>query len=197
MKKFLSISILLIIPGLLFTQQNSLGTNKDVNAKKTLNISADNLKNTPPELIDHKNADVIDSLWVSILKESALEIDFEFVNPDEVISDTANSELTTELLKERLAHLNSTTPFNVEYNPSLERLIKHYLKTRKKSMGILMGRAEYYFPMFEEYLDKHNIPLEIKYLAVVESALRPTARSRVGEHQDYGNLCIIRVSSLI
>ena len=43
-----------------------------------------------------------------------------------------------------------------------------------------MGRAEYYFPLFEEHLDKYNIPLEIKYLAIVESALKPTVKSRVG-----------------
>ena len=40
--------------------------------------------------------------------------------------------------------------------------------------------SDLYFPMFEEYLDKYNMPLEIKYLAVVESALRPDAKSRVG-----------------
>lgn len=47
-------------------------------------------------------------------------------------------------------------------------------------MGKLIALSEYYFPMFEEALDKHNLPLEIKYLAIVESALNPTARSRVG-----------------
>ena len=43
-----------------------------------------------------------------------------------------------------------------------------------------MERSEYYFPMFEKELDNHNIPLEIKYLAIVESALKPRAKSRVG-----------------
>ena len=182
MKKLLYIFILLLSPTLFFAQQTDtkLSDNKDVNPKKTLDINADSLKANPPELIDHISANKIDSLWIATLKASSLGEDFEYVNPDEEISDTLNSELSTELLKERLAHLNSTTPFNVEYNPSLERLIKHYLKTRKKSLGILMGRAEYYFPMFEERLDKYNIPLEIKYLAIVESALRPTAKSRVG-----------------
>jgi len=44
----------------------------------------------------------------------------------------------------------------------------------------VMGLAEVYFPLFEEQLDKHNMPLELKYLAVVESALNPTANSRAG-----------------
>ena len=43
-----------------------------------------------------------------------------------------------------------------------------------------MSRAEYYFPLFEEHLDKYDLPLEIKYLAIVESALKPRAKSRVG-----------------
>jgi membrane-bound lytic murein transglycosylase D len=43
-----------------------------------------------------------------------------------------------------------------------------------------MAKAAYYFPMFEKYLDQYDIPLEMKYLAIVESALNPKARSRVG-----------------
>lgn len=43
-----------------------------------------------------------------------------------------------------------------------------------------MHLSTYYFPMFEQELDKHNLPLELKYLAIVESALNPNARSRVG-----------------
>lgn len=44
----------------------------------------------------------------------------------------------------------------------------------------MFSRAMYYFPMFEKYLDQYDIPLEIKYLAIVESALNPRAKSRVG-----------------
>lgn len=89
-------------------------------------------------------------------------------------------ELPTDTLKKRLAILDAKTPFNIAYNPALESVIKRYLKTRKRSTATLINRSQYYFPMFEEVLDKHNIPLEIKYLAVVESALKPRAKSRVG-----------------
>ena len=47
-------------------------------------------------------------------------------------------------------------------------------------MERLMALSDYYFPLFEKELDRYNIPLEIKYLAIVESALNPRARSRVG-----------------
>ncbi|WP_296350149.1 LysM peptidoglycan-binding domain-containing protein [Winogradskyella sp.] len=89
-------------------------------------------------------------------------------------------ELTTDTLKARLERLNARTPFNVEYNPQLESVIKKYLKHRRKSLERLMGLSHFYFPMFEQEFDNYNIPLEMKYLSIVESALKPKARSRVG-----------------
>lgn len=121
-----------------------------------------------------------DSLW---LKELYSNMMFE-----EIYGSITNMSyepidyeaLPTEVLKQRLAEIDSRTPFNVAYNPSLESVIKNYLKNRRRTMGKLMALSDYYFPMFEEALDKYNIPLELKYLAIVESALRPTAESRVG-----------------
>ncbi len=165
-----------------FPQKDTLAVvdGKDIDKTKNIELVADDIKKDSAQLINHKEATLIDSLWLSTMYNSPLYDDFQFVDPDEKIADTVYNELTTALLKERLAHLNSQTPFHVEYNPSLERLIKYYLKTRKETLGDLMAKAAYYFPMFEEYLDKYDLPLEIKYLAIVESALRPRARSRVG-----------------
>ena len=68
-------------------------------------------------------------------------------------------ELPTDTLKKRLAILDAKTPFNIAYNPALESVIKRYLKSRKRSTETLINRSQYYFPMFEEVLDKHNLPL--------------------------------------
>lgn len=89
-------------------------------------------------------------------------------------------ELPTDTLKVRLKELNDRTPFNVEYNPALESVIKSYLKHRRKSIQNLITLSSFYFPLFEQELDNQSIPLEIKYLAIVESALKPRAKSRVG-----------------
>jgi membrane-bound lytic murein transglycosylase D len=89
-------------------------------------------------------------------------------------------QLPTDTLKKRLKALDAKTPFNIEYNPSLESVIKGYLRDRKAYFERLMALSAYYFPMFERELDNHDIPLEIKYLAIVESALKPRAKSRVG-----------------
>lgn len=129
---------------------------------------------------EHSFANEIDKKWMRELYSSGL---FDTINStiadleyDEVIYE----ELPTDTLKARLARLNQKTPFNIEYNSSLESVIKMFLKNRRKHMTRLMAMSEFYFPMFEQALDNHDIPLEIKYLAIVESALNPRAKSRVG-----------------
>jgi len=100
-------------------------------------------------------------------------------NNDKVKS--INDEIFTSIvLKNRLGELNAKTPFEVPYNATVERFIRLYLKDNKEAISNLMDRANYYFPIFEEHLDKYDLPLEIKYLAVVESALLPTATSHAG-----------------
>ncbi len=128
----------------------------------------------------HKEATLIDSLWLNELIKSPLYDTIQYVLRDDEILITELEDLPTDLLKERLKVLDSKTPFHIEYNKSLEQVIKTYLKRRKSAFSNLMEKARYYFPMFEEQLDKYDIPLEMKYLAIVESALKPRARSRVG-----------------
>jgi membrane-bound lytic murein transglycosylase D len=55
-----------------------------------------------------------------------------------------------------------------------------YANRRRDLTERVLGLGQLYFPLFEEQLDKYNLPLELKYLAVIESALNPIARSRVG-----------------
>ena len=132
------------------------------------------------DLKDQKKAKSIDSLWLKELYDSArFEEVFGRITSEE-IELTEYEDLPTELLKHRLEQLDAKTPFDISYNPSLERLIKHYLKTRRASMSRLMALSDYFFPMFEKEFDNYDLPLEIKYLAVVESALNPLAKSRVG-----------------
>jgi membrane-bound lytic murein transglycosylase D len=131
-------------------------------------------------LEDMANARKYDSLWLNQLYNSELfEEVYGFVG-DQDYNPVPYEELSTEVLKQRLEELNARTPFNVEYNPSLESVIKGYLKNRRKTLEKLMALSDYYFPMFEEELDRYNLPLEMKYLAIVESALNPRAVSRAG-----------------
>ncbi|OBQ54918.1 LysM peptidoglycan-binding domain-containing protein [Tamlana sp. s12] len=145
-------------------------------AAKTVAVDSFSIKN----LKDHELAAQFDAKWhdelfnnnlYDTISKSIAELDYEPV---------IYTELPTDTLKARLKALNARTPFNVEYNPALESVIKSYLKNRPKTLQKLINLSAFYFPMFEAELDKHDIPLEIKYLAVVESALKPRAKSRVG-----------------
>jgi membrane-bound lytic murein transglycosylase D len=112
------------------------------------------------------NNTLFDTIYKSVTELTYEEVDYP--------------ELHTDTLKKRLKALDARTPFNVAYNPSLESVIKSYLKHRRKHLQKLMTLSAFYFPLFEQELDNQNIPLEIKYLAIVESALKPNAKSRVG-----------------
>jgi membrane-bound lytic murein transglycosylase D len=79
-----------------------------------------------------------------------------------------------------LAILDAATPFELVYNPVVQSYIDLYTVRKREMSSRMLGLAELYFPTFEEYLDRYGIPLEMRYLAVVESALNPAARSRAG-----------------
>jgi membrane-bound lytic murein transglycosylase D len=87
---------------------------------------------------------------------------------------------SAQVYAERLKLLNEKTPINLDYNEYVQAYINAYAKRHKERMERMLGWSEYYYPMFEETLDKYKLPLELKHLAVVESALNPTARSRSG-----------------
>ncbi len=131
-------------------------------------------------LEDHHEASDFDKKWLDELYSNSL-FDVMYESVTHMSYDAVEyPELPTAVLKERLKAMNSKTPFNIEYNEALESVIKSYLKNRRQSLQRLMTLSDYYFPMFEKELDNYNIPLEIKYLAIVESALKPRAKSRVG-----------------
>ncbi|MDX6180929.1 LysM peptidoglycan-binding domain-containing protein [Flavobacterium sp. Fl-77] len=150
----------------------------EVTVKPEIKISyLDSVKST---FVKDNLATRVDSLWMNEL--TSLDIyedltkDIQTINTDLSV----NEELPTDLLKQRLQDMNEKSPFDIEYNQGLENIIKSFLKNRRKSFSRLMALSEYYFPIFEDAFAKQNVPLEIKYLAVVESALNPKAVSRMG-----------------
>jgi membrane-bound lytic murein transglycosylase D len=133
-----------------------------------------------PIMYSDVDLETIDHLLIENKFKSSLIDSLGYVINDKDIIGNEAIILTTDLLKVRLSALNNKTPFNLAYNTSLEREINKYLLHRKKYYPTLMAKAKYYFPMFEQYLDQYDIPLEMKYLSIVESALRPKIKSRVG-----------------
>ena len=76
-----------------------------------------------------------------------------------------------------IAELNKTTPLDLSYNQHVRRYIDIFTLERRAQVEQFMGLAEWYFPIFEDYLQRYDLPMELKYLAVIESGLNPLARS--------------------
>lgn len=176
MKKFL---FLLLFSLSIFSQKGKNTTLK-VKIDTLLPVKSAIKKIIEPDLFSSEDLITMDSLLIDEKFNSALVDSLEYVIDDKDIIGTTTSILTTDLLKQRLLILNQKTPFNLAYNPGLEKVINSYLSSRKKYFPQLLARAKYYFPIFEQYLDEYDIPLEMKYLAIVESALHPQIKSRAG-----------------
>ncbi|MDR1153347.1 MAG: transglycosylase SLT domain-containing protein [Bacteroidales bacterium] len=76
-----------------------------------------------------------------------------------------------------IAELNKATPLDLSYNQYVRRYIDIFTIERRTQIERFMGLSEAYFPVFEDFLQRYDLPLELKYLAVVESGLDPLARS--------------------
>lgn len=87
---------------------------------------------------------------------------------------------TDEVYRDRMEKLDRETPFQLDYNDEVKTFIGLYAFKRRGTVSKCLGMAEMYFPLFEQKLSEHKMPLELKYLAIVESALNPTAKSRAG-----------------
>ena len=92
--------------------------------------------------------------------------------------DDANIFFPDSVYAERLNRLPSV--ISLPYNHIVRDCIDLYAERKRDLVRYMLGMADFYFPIIEEVLDRHGLPLELKYLAVVESALNPVALSRLG-----------------
>ncbi len=82
------------------------------------------------------------------------------------------------VLEARLRALHTVVPMAL--NSEVRAHIRLYLRVMSRRLDLTLMQQERYFPLFEEALDRYGVPDEVKYLAIVESALNPQATSRVG-----------------
>ncbi|MDD4225893.1 MAG: transglycosylase SLT domain-containing protein [Mariniphaga sp.] len=97
---------------------------------------------------------------------------------DSGLTDYFPVELTDSVYIARLIEIQQVV--DLSYNNVVKNFIKLYTEKRRDLAEIILGLSAYYFPIFEETLDRYNLPLELKYLPVIESALNPQALSRAG-----------------
>ena len=89
-------------------------------------------------------------------------------------------EFSDDVYCERLKEINKMTPFKLECNEATLSTIRFFVKNRRGFARIVLGRSKLYFDMYEAKLAEHGLPIELKYLSVIESGLRPQVKSRAG-----------------
>ncbi len=131
-------------------------------------------------ITDSPIASMLDSLVnIKYFRDYYFNTDTSFVNPYQFPFDTI-PVYSDSVYNARIELLNRQTPLELIYNQEVREFINLYGVQKRQLTSRLLGLAEVYFPLFEEQLDRFNLPLELKYLAVVESALNATASSRAG-----------------
>ena len=136
-------------------------------------------QNSGEAFMDLEMVKMLDSLYninyfegIFLLDSTRLNVYGYLSNEVPVFHDT--------IYAQRIEKLNRETTIPLTFNTHVKSFIDLYASNKRGLTSRMLGLSYVYFPMFEEMLDKYNMPLELKYLAVVESALNPTAGSRMG-----------------
>jgi membrane-bound lytic murein transglycosylase D len=126
-------------------------------------------------LVYSSQIDSLSSLWYNKQLSPGADTSFVF---EEIPDSMLVADYPDSVYINRLASLPLV--IDVSYNPVVRNYIEMYCHKRRDLVETMLGLSDYYFPIFEEMLDSKDMPLELKYLAVIESALNPNAVSRVG-----------------
>ena len=102
-----------------------------------------------------------------------------YLRPDESCNmRDVNPFFEPEVYQDRLKRL--PTVIEMPYNDIVQRFIERYATKLRRSVSLMLGASNFYMPLFEQAIETYSLPLELQYLPVIESALNPTAVSRVG-----------------
>jgi membrane-bound lytic murein transglycosylase D len=93
-------------------------------------------------------------------------------------TDYAFDQIPDSVIAHRLASLHTVIPMT--FNQEVRSHIRMYLNRMRNRLDVMLTLSEYYNTLFEESLARYDVPEELKYLTIVESAMNPKATSRVG-----------------
>jgi len=125
----------------------------------------------PDENLNKYFSDKLDSMLSSWYVQNAFLLD----STELVEADTLKQTLPDSVYIQRLQSMQSAV--SLSYNNTVKNFISMYTVRKSKQVAVMLGLANYYFPMFEEALAKYGLPMELKYLPIIESALNPGANS--------------------
>ena len=139
-------------------------------------FEAEELKDADFIAPEDYTAEVSDSLFT--LWHSNSQIKDEYINDYNLDSVRFESNVPDEIYIERIKKMGSF--ITLPYNDIVKNYIILYSEKMPTKMSQMLGLCKYYMPIFEETLNRHGMPEELKAMAIIESALNPRATSRVG-----------------
>ncbi len=137
----------------------------------------DSVYSTLSDIDDNVN-DIFSEQMDDLTNSWQIKNSFNFDSTEVKNSEWFPRNLPDSVYIQRL--MDAEQVFDLSYNKVVKRYIQMYTEKRRNQVEVMLGLSAYYFPIFEETLDKYNMPLELKYLPIIESALNPVARSRAG-----------------
>lgn len=133
-------------------------------------------KNEPP--IKRKGSQLSDRIVNAL--DSLAKLNVFILQNSSSYPVTPSYHIPELAIEYKLTAMGNTMPIDMDYTPDVQRYISLFTGERREAFSKMLGLAQLYFPIFEEHLDKYRLPLELKYLAIVESALNPLAVSSSG-----------------
>lgn len=174
-KKQLIITVLFLAGLNTFAQQNAI----QITASDTLELAAADTVNAPKEItLDEDEMNAFSSRLDSFSQSWDIKNAFRLDTLEVHLIDEYPKNIPDSVYVQRLQKTQQVV--ELSFNPAVLGFIKMYTERKRDQVERMLGLSEFYFPVFEEMLDKYNLPLELKYLAIIESALDPRAVSHAG-----------------
>lgn len=139
-----------------------------------LNANASSVADTiviKPDMNSEQISSDLDSLVNTWYVKMALQ-----KNPGMLLNDSVEIQCTDSVYSTRIARINSIV--HLQYNSIIRNHIEVYTVRQREKFCAVLGFSGYYFPMIEDIFDSYGLPTELKYMAVIESALNPNAVNR-------------------
>lgn len=151
--------------------QNTIGDNGTTATDNEITVTDNEGRNEVIEVPEAMEQD-IDSLMNLYMSKNYLDEDNDCRMKD------VNPVFAKEVYVDRLSRIPSV--IEMPHNDVVQKFIDRYSGRLRHSVSYMLGASNFYMPIFEEALEAYNLPLELRYLPVIESAINPTAVSRVG-----------------
>lgn len=127
-----------------------------------------------PKNLTAAQTDSLLRIWMQVNRN----LDFKSIEEYDMDVEHFTSNVPDEVMIQRLADMKCF--FTLPFNETVKNYMILYSERMHSGMERVLGTSKYYFPIFEAALAKYDLPLELKYMSIIESMLNPTATSRAG-----------------